>query len=113
MNSPIAALFVEESTELVVYVPRGTVKDYPIRKTVTLHVSPIDTNLNGRVERVVLEMRTAPASLQHHYRSHESLLPVYLRVNEREGATPWLALGSELRIPRRDHVTTLAQLRQW
>lgn len=113
MTTPIAELFVEGSTELVVYVPQDTVADYPIGKTVTLHGSPIDTNLNCRVERVALEMRTAPASLHHHYRSHESLLPVYLRVNEPEGATVWLALGSELRIPRCDDVTTLAQLRQW
>ena len=113
MTTPIAELYVEGSTELVVYVPQDAVKDYPIGKTVTLHVSPIDTNLICRVERVALEMRTAPASLQHYYRSHESLLPVYLRVNESEGMTPWLALGSEVRIPRCDDVTALAQLKKW
>lgn len=112
-QNPVAELFVEGSTELVVFLPQSAVKDYPIGRSVTLHINPIDTHVTCRVHRVAMEMQEAPTSLQRYYRDNESLYPVYLRVTDSRQMPQWLALGSEVRLPRAEDISTVARLRTW
>lgn len=112
-TTPVAELLVDGSTELVLYLPQADVQDYPIGRTVTLHVRPIKENLSCEVQRVAMETRKAPDSLARHYRANESLLPVYLRVKDARTLPVWLALGSEVRLPRSEEVSALSRLRSW
>ena len=111
--TPVAELCVEGSTELVLYLPQSIAKDYPIGRTVTLHVSPIDANITCQVQRVAMRMQRAPESLARHYRPKESLLPVYFRIKDSRRAPQWLALGSEVRLPRSEHLSLQATLQSW
>ena len=112
-TTPVAEMLVEGSTELVLYLPQSDVQDYPIGRTVTLHVNPINANVRCQVQRVAMEMQRAPDSLARHYRVNESLQPIYLRVTDVDSVPNWLALGSEVRLPRSEEVTALARLRSW
>ncbi len=112
-TKPVAELFVEGSTELVLYLPQSAVQDYPIGRTVTLYVSSIDTNVPCQVQRIGMQMQRAPQSLESHYRPNESLLPVYLQVTDSTTMPSWLALGSEVRLPRSESISALSRLRRW
>ena len=112
-QNPVAELFVDGSAELVVYLPQTAVKDYPIGRQVTLHINPIDKNVTCRVHRVAMEMQTAPTCLERYYRDNESLYPVYMRVTDSRQLPKWLALGSEVRLPRAEDISTVARLRNW
>lgn len=111
--TPVAELCVEGSTELVLYLPQSVARDYPIGKTVTLHVNPIDANIACEVQRIAMAMQRAPESLSRHYRPKESLLPVYFRIKDARRAPRWLALGSEVRLPRSEQLSWPLNLKEW
>ncbi len=111
--TPVAELCVAGSTELVLYLPQSVAKDYPIGRTVTLHVNPIDASITCEVQRVAMTMQRAPESLARHYRPKESLLPVYFRIKDPRRAPQWLALGSEVRLPRSENLSLPATLQSW
>jgi hypothetical protein len=110
---PLAELLVEGSTELVLYVPQSDVDAFPVGKVLTVNVNPTNSNISCQVLRVAMEMRKAPDALARYYRTDETLLPVYLRVDQRRTSAPWLTLGSELRLPRAENLSSLAQLQRW
>jgi hypothetical protein len=112
-TTPIAELFVEGSMELVIYLPQSAARDYPVGRNVTLHVNSIETTVACQVERVAMQMRKAPESLKRYYRSSESLLPVFLRIKDSKSMPSWLALGSEVRLPRSENISALSRLRDW
>ena len=66
----------------MIYLPQSDVQDYPIGRTVKLHVNPINAKVECEVQRIALETQRAPESLARYYRTNESLMPVYLRVKD-------------------------------
>ncbi|NND98139.1 MAG: biotin/lipoyl-binding protein [Pirellulaceae bacterium] len=112
-TTSIAELFVDGSSELVLYVPQHQVQEFPIGRVVTLHVDPINQKVKCEVRRVAMEMRTAPDALANHYRDHQSLLPIFLSPCDSDGLPSWITLGSEVRLPRSHEIDPIARLASW
>lgn len=112
-STPLVELLIEGSTEMVIYIPQSEAESFPVGRVVTINVNPSNTNVSCRIDRVALQMRKAPTSLARYYQVDETLLPVYLRVTDRDSVPKWLALGSELRLPRADNTSVVSRWRQW
>ena len=101
-SQPIASILVEGSEMPVLYVPQMMVRDFPVGSELPLYVPSIDRNLRCKVMRHGMQTRKAPDSIARHYNVNQALLPIHLRVDEPGGVPPGLAVGSEIRLPRRE-----------
>src|SRR6056297_77001 len=101
VTQPVVDLFVDGSTELVLYVPQDSAGDYPPGSRLKVHVSYSEELVECEVRRHAASVRTAPDSISHHYRDRQNLLPIYLHIRDSSQLPSWLALGSQIALPRR------------
>ncbi len=110
---PVVELLVEGSTELVLYLPQAKAEDYPVGTMVTVNVNPANANVACQVHRVAMEMQKAPAALARYYQSDETLQPIYLHVIDGDTSAGSLKLGSQLRLPRAENLSTFIRWKRW
>ena len=101
-SQPIASILVDGSEMPVLYVPQTMVRDFPVGSELPVYVPSIDRTLRCKVLRHGMETRKAPDSIARHYNVNQALLPIHLRVDEPGGVPQGLAVGSEIRLPRRE-----------
>lgn len=112
-TTPVAELVIDGSTELLLYVRQPDIKNYEVGTNVTVNIKPTNQNVTCDVHRIAIETCEAPDSLSRHYGADEMLFPVYLKFSNAEALSHWLAVGSEVRLPRGVNTISWPNLQAW
>ena len=111
--TPVAELCVEGSTELVVYLPQSVARDYPIGKTVT---TPCQSNRRQTSLARCSESQWRCSEHQSRYRGtiarRNRCFRSTFESKDARNAPRWLALGSEVRLPRSEQLSWPLNLKE-
>lgn len=111
-SESVVELFVDGSTEVVMYVPQSRAEQWSVGDQVDVRIEPKRNELACRVTRLAPEMQGAPKAIMRHYAADQVLLPVVLRPIDTELSGD-LVLGSQVRLPRANTLSTFQVAKSW
>lgn len=111
-TEPVIELFVDGSTEIVLYVKQARSQKWSMGDQLDVCIEPARRSVACEVLRLAPEMQKAPDFIMRHYSSDEVLLPIVVRPINAE-LSRMLIPGSKVRLPREHAKSQIKALANW
>ena len=98
-NASVVELYVDGSTEIVLYLPQARLNQWSVGDRMAVRIEPGNQDLDCLVSRLAPELQRAPESIKRHYSADELLMQIVVRPGDLKVAEN-LVLGSKVRLAR-------------